>query len=137
MFLNRQNLMGIILGVFFTVAESYAGTPITLYQSFAGNINFTGTGGTLRTQPNTGDACAVTNSNSASLSGISSGAAIVAAYLYWAGSYSTDPGSSQTTPDYTITFESQGLTADRTFTEIFNYNGTDYDFFSGFQRGFS
>jgi len=114
-------------------ATSHAGTPISLYQSFGGYHNFVGTGGTLRTQPNTGNSCAVTNSGSAPLSGIPGGSTITAAYLYWAGSYSPDAGSTRTTPDYTITFESQSLTADRSFTETFNYNGTNYDFFSGFK----
>lgn len=104
---------------------SQAGVPVTLYQSFAGNMNFVETGGTLRTQPNTGNSCAVTNSNSATLSGIPAGATITAAYLYWAGSGSTG--------DYNVTLDSSSLAADRTFTETFNFNGTNYDFFSGFE----
>ncbi|MGA1795807.1 MAG: DUF3344 domain-containing protein [bacterium] len=110
----------------------YAGTPVTLYRSFAGNIDFTSTGGTLRTQPNPVDACAVTDHGSAPLFDIPSGAVIRAAYLYWAGSYADRKGSTRRTPDYDITFEAYNLTADRTFTETFPFSGTNHDFFCGF-----
>ena len=100
-----------------------AGTPVSLYQSFAGNINYVATGGSLRTQPNTGNACAVTNSGTAALSGIPAGASIRAAYLYWAGSGAT--------PDNNITLDGTNLTAGRSFTETFIL-GSTYDFFSGF-----
>ncbi len=121
-----------ILAMLFVAANAYAGTPISLYQSLAGNLNYTGTGGTLRTGSNVGGACTVINTSSAILSGIPVGATVEAAYLYWAGSYSVDAGSTQNTPDYDITFNGYDLTAERTFTETFNYNGDDYDFFSGF-----
>ena len=60
-----------IAGLFWALAlgaaclgePAHAGTPISLYRSFAGNLNYVATGGSLRTQPNTGNACAVTNSN--------------------------------------------------------------------------
>ncbi len=117
--------------VLLTAEIGQAGTPITLYRSFAGNMNYVGAGGTLRTQPNTINACAVTNSGSASLLGLPPGGVVRAAYLYWAGSFSPASGSTQTTPDNTVTFEGQSLFADRAFTETFNYNGIAYDFFSG------
>lgn len=104
---------------------SQAGVPVTLYQSFAGNMNFVETGGTLRSQPNSGNSCAVTNSSSATLSGIPAGATITAAYLYWAGSGSTG--------DFSVTLDGSNLAADRTFTETFTAGGTSYDFFSGFE----
>ena len=109
-----------------------AGTPVTLYRSFAGNIDFTSTGGTLRTQPNPVDACAVTDHGSAPLSGIPSGAVIRAAYLYWAGSYADRKGSTRRTPDYDITFETYNLSADRTFTERFPFSKRNHDYFCGF-----
>ncbi len=102
-----------------------AGVPVTLYQSFSGNLNYTATGGTLRTQSNSGNPCAVTGSRSAALSGIPAGSTITAAYLYWAGSGST--------PDYNVTLDGAAISADRRFTEIFSTGGTDYDFFSGFE----
>ncbi|MBT8122257.1 MAG: DUF11 domain-containing protein [Gammaproteobacteria bacterium] len=102
-----------------------AGVPITLYQSFAGDMNYVETGGTLRTQSNAGDSCAVTNSNSAVLSGIPAGSTITAAYLYWAGSGST--------PDNNVSLDGVAISADRTFSETFTNGGTNYDFFSGFE----
>ncbi|MFV1998108.1 MAG: hypothetical protein ACC641_08865, partial [Acidiferrobacterales bacterium] len=101
-----------------------AGTPVTLYQSFAGNMNFVATGGTLRSQSDAVNPCSLTptNTSTSPLSGIPGTATITAAYLYWAGSGSAG--------DYTVTFDGSSITADRTFVE--NYNAT-YDFFSGFK----
>ncbi len=109
-----------------------AGTPVQLYNSFAGNINYTGTGLSFRTASNSVGPCIVVTSGSAALSSIPAGATVLAAYLYWAGSYSTATGSTQTTPDYNVTFEGQAVAAGRTFTETFTYSTTNYDFFSGF-----
>jgi len=114
----------VALGVTAPWQTAEAGVPITQYQSFAGNMNFTATGGTLRTQPDAVDACAVTNTNSATLSGIPVGATVTAAYLYWAGS--------GTTADYDVTLDGMAITADRTFTETFVL-GQTLDFFSGFK----
>ena len=102
-----------------------SGVPVTLYRSFAGDMSYVETGGTLRTQSNAVDACAVTNSNSAVLSGIPAGSTITAAYLYWAGSGST--------PDNNVSLDGVAISADRTFTETFANGGTNYDFFSGFE----
>jgi len=114
----------VTLGVIVPWQAADAGVPITQYQSFAGNVNFTATGGTLRTQPDAIDPCAVTNTNGATLSGIPLGATVTAAYLYWAGS--------GTTPDYNVTLDGVAITADRTFTETFIL-GQTLDFFSGFK----
>ena len=119
-----------LLIVLHVPAGAMAGTPITLYQSFAGNINYLTTGATLRTQPNSGDPCAVVRRNTAVLSGLPAGATIRVAYLYWAGSYDNAQGRP---PDYNIRFEGVNLAADRTFTEVFPYGGTNYNFFSGFE----
>jgi len=108
-----------------------AGVPLDLYRSFAGQVNFTGTGGSLRTAANAVDACAVGSSSSGDLTGLPSGAMIDVAYLYWAGSWSTAGGSTSTSPDWDVVLDGQAITADRTFLETFTL-GTDYDFFSGF-----
>jgi hypothetical protein len=68
------------------LAASAQQTPITRFARFTGTINFVATGGSLRTQPNGGNACAVGASSSQALAGIPAGASIVAAYLYWGGS---------------------------------------------------
>jgi len=117
--------LALVAAMLVTWQSANAGVPITLYQSFAGDLDYIATGGTLRTQPNTGNACAVTNSGSATLSGIPAGSTITAAYLYWAGSGST--------PDNNVTFDGVAVSADRSFTETFTFGGTNYDFFSGFE----
>ena len=83
-----QKLAWIVLTTYlWLLAPNTSATPIALQQSFAGNLDFVVTGGTLRTQSNAGNACAVTNGTvNASLSGIPVGATIRAAYLYWGGS---------------------------------------------------
>jgi len=87
---------------------------VTLYQSFAGNMNFVTAGGTLRTGADgTGNQCNVTNGPvTGAVSGIPAGATIEAAFLYWAGS--------GTTIDSAVTFNGNNVTADRTFTETYN-----------------
>lgn len=98
--------------------------PVTFYQSFAGNLNYQGTGGTLRTSD--GNPCAVVNSGSASLSGIPASATVSQAYLYWAGSGST--------VDSMVTFNSNNITADRIFVESDTpVNPTRY-WFAGFKN---
>ncbi len=103
-----------------------AQTPVGLSQSFAGDLNYVITGGSLRTNPNSGtgaNACAVGTSSTNPVNGIPGGSTIVAAYLYWAGSGST--------VDNTVTFNGNTVVADRTFTAPFVLGNT-YDFFSGF-----
>src|SRR5689334_18906976 len=75
-----------------------ADTAVALSQSFAGNINFTGTQKTMRTADNNTNPCSVAGVNtdvSAVLTGIPSGATVVSAQLYWAAS-----GSTQTSTVY-------------------------------------
>ena len=100
--------------------EAQAGTTVSLYKSFAGNINFVTTGGTLRTADNGTNPCSVTTSSSAPLAGIPAGSTIVAAYVYYA--------ASDNTADASFTFNGNALTADRTFTDT-----TVVPFYSGFK----
>lgn len=99
-------------------------TTITRFARFTGNLNFVATGGSLRTQSNAGDACAVGTSSTQVLSGIPAGASIVAAYLYWGGSGAT--------ADTSVTLNGVGVTADRTFAATFNNGGTNFPYFGGF-----
>ncbi|TWI44133.1 hypothetical protein IP92_04652 [Pseudoduganella flava] len=112
-------LLALVLGLAGQGAR--ADTPIVLFKSFAGNINFTGTEATLRTSSNYWDPCATTSSVSMYLGGLPSGATVLAAYLYWAGSGST--------PDYTVTFDGKSITAPapRQFTS----STVGYNYFSG------
>jgi MSHA biogenesis protein MshQ len=117
---------------------SRADTPVALFKSFAGNINFTGTQKTMRTNPNVdtkvgnstikGDPCAVVSASTAvvaSLTGLPAGATVVNAQLYWA--------ASNATPDYTVTFEGASVTAPaaRQYSAVYAANNTSYSFFSG------
>lgn len=109
----------------------YAGTPIVLTKSFAGKLDFVVTGGTFRLDSNDFDSCSVGNNSNANISAadLPISSTVKAAYLYWSGSYSTQAGSSRTTPDYNISLNGQGVTADQQFTDSF-YTPS-YDFFSG------
>lgn len=97
---------------------------ISRYARFTGNINFVVTGGSLRTQPNTGNACTVGATSTQTLNGVPGGASIVAAYLYWGGSGATVDGS--------VSFNGATVTASRTFQATFSTGGTDFPFFGGF-----
>ena len=81
-------------------------------------------GGSLRTQSNGGNACAVGTQDTAVLSGIPAGSTISAAYLYWAGSGPT--------PDNVVTLNGSTVNASRTFTETYVGGGLNLPFFSGF-----
>ena len=105
------------------LAASAQQTPITRFARFTGTINFVATGGSLRTQPNTGDSCAVGASSTQTLAGIPAGASIVAAYLYWGGSGNVDAN---------VTLNGQAVAAQRTFTATFNNGGTNFPYFGGF-----
>jgi uncharacterized repeat protein (TIGR01451 family) len=106
------------------LAVSAQQTPITRYARFTGTINFVATGGSLRTQPNTGNSCAVGASSTQTLAGIPAGASIVAAYLYWGGSGAA--------VDANVTLNGQAVAAQRTFTATFNNAGTNFPYFGGF-----
>ncbi|HET7176283.1 MAG TPA: hypothetical protein VFK21_09745, partial [Gammaproteobacteria bacterium] len=114
--------------------EARADTTVSLFKSFAGNINYVTTGNTLRAAPNNtyagGNACTLLSGNtgtsvdagtsSSPLSGIPAGSTIVAAYLYYAGSGAT--------VDSAVTFNGTNVTASRTFTSTTG----GHNFFSGF-----
>ena len=97
-------------------AESLSST-----QSFTGKINYTVTGGTLRSNSDDIDACSLNSSSTASLSNLPTEATIKNAYLYWSGS--------GTNVDNQITFDGVSLTADKVYTEsIIIPDSTNGDF---------
>ena len=112
-----------VVGLLLGPATAFSQT-ITRYARFVGNINFVATGGSLRTQPNTVDACAVGATSTAAVAGIPAGSAVLAAYLYWGGSGSTI--------DSSVTFAGAAINASRTFTTTFNNGGTLFPYFGGF-----
>jgi uncharacterized repeat protein (TIGR01451 family) len=106
----------------FTVGIAHADTPLTLFKSWAGNVNFTGTVVTMRTSATS--PCAIQPANTAlsvALAGIPTNATILSAQLYWAGSSST--------PDYTVGFESGDVTS--TPARSYTSQSVGYDYFSG------
>jgi MSHA biogenesis protein MshQ len=105
-----------------STANARADTPITLWKAFDGRVNFTGTQVTLRTGPNTSSPCTVytTGTNRVAKLTIPTGATVLSAQLYWAGSGAAD---------YTVTFESRDITATRQYTSETLGNGLNY--FSG------
>lgn len=94
---------------------------------FAGNVNFVVAGGTLRLYSN----CTCTRANTIGQAGtrssgpltLPSGAALVAAYLYW--------GGSGPTVDATVTIEGSRITAGATFTDTFEPTVYNLSFFGG------
>ena len=113
-----------LLALLAPAVPAQAQTPISLFRNFVGNIDYSATGNSLRSAPNTSNACSLNGSSSATISAIPAGASIRAGFLYWAGS-----GSST---DTNVTLNGTAVSADRSFTDTFVFNGTDYDFFSGF-----
>ena len=101
-----------------------AQTPISLFQNYLGRVNYVATGGSLRSQPNTVNACSLNPTSSNNLTGIPAAATIRNAFLYWAGSGST--------VDASVTLNGSTVNASRTFTATFVLGGNNFDFFSGF-----
>ena len=122
-----------LLGAVLLPPAAQAGTTVSLFKSFAGNVNFVTVGNTLRANDNNTDACSLLSgltgnnvnagSSSATVSsslGIPSGSTVVAGYLYYAGSGNT--------VDTTVALNGTSVTADRTFTDT-----TVSPFFGGFK----
>ncbi|MDQ1830329.1 DUF11 domain-containing protein [Massilia sp. CCM 9029] len=109
-------------GLLLASLPARADTPIALFKSYAGRLNFTGTQKTMRTGANGSAPCAITNNPLvARLAGIPATAKIVSAHLYWAGSSST--------PDYGVSMDGVALSApaNRRFTTA----TIGYNYFSG------
>jgi uncharacterized repeat protein (TIGR01451 family) len=105
-------------------------TSIARSARYTGRINFVTTGGSLRSQSNTGDACALASTSTRALSGVPPGTTVLAAYLYWGGSASTTAGGA-TQVDATVTLNGNSVSATRTFTAAFDNGGTLYRYFGG------
>ncbi|MFL6709164.1 MAG: hypothetical protein ACJ8HI_13245, partial [Massilia sp.] len=110
------------------VLPARADTPIALYKSFAGNVNFTGAQVTMRNGANgsSAGACSLyapATTLTAKLTGLPTGAIVLSAQLYWAGSGGT--------PDYTVNFEGLPVTATTARRYTSGTIGGGYDYFSG------
>ncbi len=110
--INLSNISqpGVIMadsqGVGTIVDDEYSfNAPLVLTHEFDGYMDYTSTAGTLRTQPNTGNNCAITATSSNTLSGtIPATATIDQAILYWAHSGAT--------PDTQVTFDGNTVNAE-------------------------
>src|SRR5579871_6431534 len=84
-------LAAALIGIGLMPAAQAAFNNASPRASFAGNINYTVTGNTLRTASNAVNPCAVTTGPDAGEPlTVPAGATIVAAYLYWGGSGQTN-----------------------------------------------
>jgi uncharacterized repeat protein (TIGR01451 family) len=110
-------------------AHAQLQTPITRSVRFTGLVNFVTTGGSLRTQPDTVNSCAVGASSTQNLSGMPAGTTVLAAYLYWGGSATTSGGA--IVIDNNVTFKGASVIANRTFTASYNNAGTQLPYFGG------
>lgn len=116
MFLRLLACIGMLLACW---APARADTAISLWKSFNGSVNFTGTQVTLRTKSNSSNACAVASSTSdrSAVLSLPDGARVLSAQLYWAGSGSADN---------TVTFQGNPITATRKYSSATVGNGMNY-----------
>ncbi|WP_271856431.1 CARDB domain-containing protein, partial [Patiriisocius marinus] len=85
-----KNHLWLLLFSLFSIMLSAQTEPITLFEQFNGQLDFTGFGNTLNPQENNaGGTFDILNESSAELN-LAPGQTLVAAYLYWAGSGSGD-----------------------------------------------
>lgn len=101
-----------------------ARAQLALARTLEGPYGYVTTGATLRTASNTTDPCVTDNTASATLSGIPAGATVVAAYLYWAGSY--DPAGA---PDLAIRLNDVAVTVLRSGTDSYTQGASTFTFF--------
>lgn len=115
-----------LLALSLACAAARADTTISLLQSFAGNVNFVGTQKTMRLKDNSVDPCAIASASttiSAVLAGLPTGATVLSAQLYWAGSNSSADG--------TVTFEGASVKALAARTYSSTTIGSGFTYFGG------
>jgi len=119
------SMLACLAGLLLACLPAGADTDVQQTLTFRGPVNFTGTVETLRANSNTysnGSACSILSNVSANLSGIPSGAKILSAQLYWAGS-----GNS---PDYSVNFDGHTVRAP-TARQYVSKTGNGINYFSG------
>lgn len=105
-----------------------ADTPVTLFKSYAGNVNFVGTQETMRERKNNQNPCAVVSSTTqvtARLADLPAGAQVLSAQLYWAGS------GARASADYGINFEGAAVSAAPGRQYFSSTVGSGSDYFGG------
>jgi trimeric autotransporter adhesin len=91
-----------------------------------GHINFVSTGGSLRTQDNNGNSCAVGATSTQALSGIPVNPTSLRAFLYWGGSGGT--------ADTSVTLNGTPVTATDTFAATYTGVTPNLPFFGAFRE---
>jgi len=117
----KRALLALLALVLVFAAPARADTAMYLYKSFTGTVNFAGTQVTIRDRGSNASACSVYGEKvgqSATLT-LPSGASVVSAQLYWAGSGSTD--SSVVMNSKTVTAPSGRIYTSATIGGGFNY----------------
>lgn len=88
-------------------------TPLSLFQELGGYMDYTSTGGSLRTQPNTTNPCAIAASSSNTVTtNVPATANITNAILFWT--------NSNPTMDPQVTFEGQTIEAQLVYQTVFS-----------------
>ena len=102
-----------------------ADTPIRMFQSHVGNVNFVGTQKTIRDRSNNSPCRVFAPSvdRYAALTGIPASATILSAQLYWAGSGYN--------PDFTVTMDGAAISAPSDRRYYSTTIGNNYNYFSG------
>ena len=102
-----------------------ADTPIRLFQSHVGNVNFVGTQKTIRDKSNNSPCRVFAPSvdRYAAISGIPSSATILSAQLYWAGSGYN--------PDFNVIMDGAAISAPSDRRYYSTTIGNNYNYFSG------
>ena len=99
-----------------TLLSQISVEPLTLYQQFNGNLNFTAFGNTLNASPNP---CSLLASSSADLN-LAPTETFLSAHLYWSGPWINSVGG-----DYNVTLNGIPISADRDF-HLTSATGIDY-----------
>ncbi len=117
-------LLSILVSVFHSTT-AFAGTTVSLNKSYAGNMSYVLAGASFRDSESS--TCTFNNSAAGTLSGLPSTATVVAAYVYWAGSYD----DIQNVNDANIYLDTTLLTVQQQYTEDFFFNSNTLNFYSG------
>ena len=109
-----------------SAAGGNKGTPVAFFKSFAGNVSFELAAGSFLDNPS--DLCSTSASATGGISGnIPDDAKILAAYLYWAGSYKAS-GNGKNSPDTEVTLNNQSIIASDSH---FGSSNLGADFYGG------
>ncbi len=116
-------LLSILVSILHSTT-ALAGTPISLSKSYAGNLSYVLAGASFRNSES--NSCTFNSTASGTLNGLPDSATVIAAYVYWAGSYDTPDE-----PDSDVTFEGSSLHDQNPYTEDFFFNNNTLNFYSG------